>query len=88
MGRRAYHLAMITGDNNGSDGILCNDDVARRTQQSNRAKERGGERKREEESGGERRREEERGGERKSQGGGGIYFYDDPSIDMLSMYGE
>ena len=45
MGRRAYHLAMITGDNNGSDGILCNDDVARRTQQSNRAKERGGERK-------------------------------------------
>ena len=51
MGRRAYHLAMITGDNNGSDGILCNDDVARRTQQSNRAKERGGERRREEERG-------------------------------------
>ena len=78
MGRRAYHLAMITGDNNWSDGILCNDDVARHTQQSYRAKERGG----------ERRREEERGEERKSQGGGGIYFYDDPSIDMLSMYGE
>jgi len=51
MGRRAYHLAMITGDNNGSDGILCNDDVACRTQQSNRAKERGGERRREEERG-------------------------------------
>ena len=77
MGRRAYHLAMITGDNNGSDGILCNDDVARRTQQSNRAKEREG----------ERGREEERGGERKSQGGGGIYFYDDPSIDMPFIRG-
>ena len=51
MGRRAYHLAMITGDNNGSDGILCNDDVAHCTQQSNRAKERGGERRREEERG-------------------------------------
>jgi len=51
MGRRAYHLAMITGDNNGSDGILCNDDVARRTQQSNRAKEREGERGREDERG-------------------------------------
>jgi len=36
---------IITGDNNGSDGILCNNDVARHTQQSNRAKERGGERK-------------------------------------------
>ena len=44
-GRRAYHLVMITRDNNGGDGILCNDDVACRTQQSNRATERGGERK-------------------------------------------
>ena len=68
MGRRAYHLAMITGDNNGGNNILYNNHAARHTQQSNRAK--------------------ERGGERMSQGSGGISFYDDPSIDMLSMYGE
>jgi len=35
-GRRAYHLAMITGDKNGGNGITCNDDAARCAQQSNR----------------------------------------------------
>ena len=68
MGRRVYHLAMITGDNYGGTNMLCNDDAAHCKQQSNRAK--------------------ERGGERMSQGGGGISFYDDPSIEMLSMVND